>query len=164
MTGAEIIALAKKRGVAVEVFFGKLRVHGESERDESLVRLLRDNRQAVIDAFLEAETEPDRWRRLLAEKIETVAKMRCLPHPDAEAEAFRHIVIEYLNETHPNTDPRVCAHCGGPDLPLTPTLPFGVGNRHAWLHQHCATQWGERRRKAVIETLAGMGIVEPSPP
>ena len=122
MTGAEIIALAKKRGVAVEVFFGKLRVHAESEPDESLVRLLRDNRQAIIDAFLEAETEPDRWRRLLAEKIETIVKMRGLPRPDAEAEAFRHIVIEYLNETHPNTDPRVCAHCRGPDLPLTPIL------------------------------------------
>jgi hypothetical protein len=25
------------------------------------------------------------------------------------------------------------AHCRGSDLPLTPTLPFGVGDRHAWL-------------------------------
>jgi hypothetical protein len=54
MTGAEIIALAKKRGVTAEVFFGKLRIRAESEPDESLVRLLRDNRQAIIDAFLEA--------------------------------------------------------------------------------------------------------------
>ena len=69
MTGSEIIALARRSGVAVEVFFGKLRLHAESEPGEGLVRLLRDNRQTVIDAFLEAETEPNRWRRLLAEKI-----------------------------------------------------------------------------------------------
>ena len=154
MTGAEIIALAKERGVAVEMFFGKLRVH------ESLVRLLRDNRQAVIDAFVKAEPEPHRWRCLLAEKIET-RRMRGLPRPGAAAEAFRHIVIEYLNETHPSTEPRVCAHCGGPNLPPTSTLPFGVADRHTWLHQRCRGPWAEARRKTAIEALAAMGIVEP---
>ena len=162
MTGAEIIALAKKRGVAVEVFFGKLRVRAESEPDESLVRLLRDNRQAVIDAFLEAETEPDRWRRLLAEKIETIVKMRGLPRPDAEAEAFRHIVIEYLNETHPATDPRVCAHCRGPDLPLTPILAVW-GRRSSYVASSALSRpMGRGRRMAAVETLAAMGIMEPS--
>src|SRR5260370_30518628 len=83
MTGAEIIRIAGKQGIAAEVFLGKLRVHAECEPNEALVRLFRDNRQAVIDAFLEAETEPDRWHRLLAEKIETVVKMRRLPRRDA---------------------------------------------------------------------------------
>ena len=164
MSGAEIIALAKKRGVTVEVFFGKLRVRAESEPDESLVRLLRDNRQAIIDAFLEAETEPDRWRRLLSEKIETIVKVRDLPRPDAEAEAFRHIVIEYLNETHPKTDPGVCAHCRGPDLPLTPILPFGIADRHTWLHQRCHDRWADRRRMEAVASLARMGITETPPP
>jgi hypothetical protein len=164
VSGAEIIALAKKRGVAVGVFFGKLRVRAESEPDESLVRLLRDNRQAIIDAFLEAETDADRWRRLLSEKIETIVKVRGLPRPDVEAEAFRHIVTEYLNETHPNTDPRVCAHCRGPDLPLTPILPFGVGNHHSWLHQRCHDRWADRRRVEAVASLARMGIVESATP
>jgi hypothetical protein len=163
VTGAEIIALTKKCGVAVEVFCGKLRVQGEGDRDERLVGLLRDNRQAVIEAFLEAETAPDRWRRLLAEQLEVVVKTRGLRCADAEAEAFRHIVIEYLNQTHPSTDPRVCAHCRGPYLPLTPTLPFGVGDRHAWLHQRCHQQWTERRRAEAIAALAAMGVTEPPP-
>ena len=64
--------------------------------------------------------------------------------------------------THPNTDPHVCAHCGGRDLPLTPTLPFGVGNRHAWLDQRCRDPWAEARRAEAVATLAGMGIEEPS--
>jgi hypothetical protein len=163
MTGAEIIRIARKQGIAAEVFLGKLHVHAEREPDEALVRLLRNNRQAVIDALLEAETEPDRWRRLLAEKIETVVKMRGLPRRDAETEAFRDVVIGYLNETHPATDPRVCTYCGKPDLLLTPNLPLGVGHRHAWLHQHCAQAWREGRRKAAEEALGIMGIVEPAP-
>jgi hypothetical protein len=158
VSGAEIIALAKKRGVAVEVFFGKLRIRAESEPDESLVRLLRDSRQAIIDAFLEAETEPDRWRRLLSEKIETIVKMRGLPRPDAGAEAFQHIVTEYLNQTHPNTDPCVCVHCRGPDLPLTPILPFGVGDSHTWLHSDCWVPWRKRRQAEAIAALAEAGV------
>ena len=109
--------------------------------------------------------DPDtgaRWRRRFEDQSIVVQRARDLSPEQAKAEAFRHIVIEYLNETHPNTDPRVCAHCGGRDLPLTPTLPFGVGNRHAWLDQHCAQAWREGRRKAAIEALAAMGIVEPS--
>jgi hypothetical protein len=135
----------------------------EREPDDALVRLLRDNRKAVIDALLEAETEPDRWRRLLAEKIETLVKMRGLPRRDAETEAFRHLVIGHLDETHPDTDPRFCAHCGGQHHPLKPTLPFGVGDRHTWLHQHCAQAWSDGRREAAEEELAKMGIVEPAP-
>jgi hypothetical protein len=94
MTGAEAIALATRRGVTLEVFLGNLRVYSQGEPDESLVRLLRDNKQAVTDAILAAETEPDRWRRVLAEKIETIMQLRGLPRPDAEREAFKHVVIE----------------------------------------------------------------------
>jgi hypothetical protein len=161
MTSAEIIALAKRRGVTLGVFLDKLRVYSEGEPDESLLRLLRDNKQAVMDAILAVETEPERWQRLLAEKIETIVKVRGLTRLDAEREAFRHVVVEFANATHPDTDPRVCALCNKPSLPLTPTLPYGVGERHAWLHQHCHQQWSARRQYEVVATLAGMGIVEP---
>jgi hypothetical protein len=159
MTGAEIIALASKKGVAVEVFCGKLRANAESEPDESLVRLLRDNKRAVMDAILAAESEPDRWRRLVAEKIETIIKMRSLPQASAKAEAFKQVVIEYLDDTYPDTDPRVCAHCRRLDLPLTPTVPYGVG-RHAWLHPRCWEPWSEQRRVEAIAALAAMGVAE----
>ena len=54
------------------------------------------------------------------------------------------------------------AHCGGADLPLTPTLRFGAGDSNTRPHQLCRDPWAEVRRKAAIETLAIMGIVEPS--
>jgi hypothetical protein len=42
-------------------------------------------------------------------------QLRGLPRHDAEREAFQHLTVEYLNETHPNTDPTRCGHCGGPE-------------------------------------------------
>jgi len=86
---------------------------------------------------------------------------RGLPEYESRCEAYGIILVEYLNGSMLDTDPRVCAWCGKPNLPLTPTLPFGVGNRHAWLHQHCRDRWAEARHKAAIETLTIMGIVEP---
>jgi hypothetical protein len=77
MTGAEAIALAKRRGVALEVFLDKLRVYSEGEPD-GLVKLLRDNKQAVMDAILATETDSDRRRRALAEKVEIVMQLRGL--------------------------------------------------------------------------------------
>jgi hypothetical protein len=158
MTGAEAIALARRRGVTFGVFLGNLRVYSEGEPDESLVRLLRDNKQAVVDAILAAETESDRWRRILAEKVETIVKMRGLTRPDAEREAFQHVLIEYLNKTNPNTDPTRCGHCGGPETPDAILLPIGVGERHAWLHTDCWELWREARRTAAIAELAMMKI------
>jgi hypothetical protein len=121
----------------------------------------RDNKQDVIDAILVGETKSDRWRHVLAEKGETIMTIRGLPRPDAEREAFQHVVVEYLNEIHPDTDPRVCAHCGSPDLPLTRTLPFGVGERHAWLHHGCWVPWRAQRRVKAENDLARLSVVKP---
>jgi hypothetical protein len=162
MTGAEAIAVARTRGVALAVFLDKLRVYSEGEPDESLIRLLRDNKQVVMDAILAVETESDRRRRVLAEKVETIMQLRGLSRPDAEHEAFKHVLIEYLNATHPDTDPNRCAHCRGPETPDATPLPIGVGERHAWLHQRCRDRWAESRRKAAVEALAAIGIREPA--
>ena len=121
----------------------------------------RANKQEVIDAPLAAETEPHRWRRTLAEKVDTIVKMRGLTQRDAEHEALEHVVVEYSNATHPDTDTTRCGHCGGPETPDA-TLPFGVGERHTSLHQRCWVPWRERRWTEAIAALAAMGITEPA--
>jgi hypothetical protein len=124
--------------------------------------LLRDNKQAVMDAILAAETESDRWRRVLAEKIETVVKIRGLPRPEAEHEAFQHVLIEYLNVTHSDTDPNLCAHCGSPETPDATLLPIGWGDRHAWLHSGCLDPWRAQRRLRAEDDLARLGVARPA--
>jgi hypothetical protein len=161
MTGAEAIALARRRRVRLEVFLGKLRAYSESEADEILVRLLRANEQVVVDAILAAETESDRWRHALDENVETIVKIRGLTRPDAEREAFQHVVVEYSNETHPNSDPTRCGRCGGPETPDATLLPFGWGERPVWLHGDCWGPWRARRREVAVAELAAMKIEEP---
>jgi hypothetical protein len=114
------------------------------------------------DVELAAETEPNRWRRVLAEKIETILKIRGLPRPDAEREAFQHVLIEFLNVTHPDTDPTRCAQCGGPETPDAALLPIGCGDRHAWLHRGCWEPWRTRRRPMAEEELTRLGVARPA--
>jgi hypothetical protein len=98
-----------------------------------------------VDAILAAETESDRWRRILVEKVETIIQLRALPRLEAEREGFEHLMVEYLDSTHPNTDPTRCGHCGDPEPSAATLLPVGWGERHAWLHQRCWVPWRERR-------------------
>jgi hypothetical protein len=163
MTGAQAIALARRRGVTLEVFLGKLRVYSEGEPDEILVRLLRDNKQAVVDTLLEAEAESDRWKWRRAETIETIMHLRGLTRPDAEHEAFTHVLIEYLNETHPDTNPTRCAHYGGPETQDATLLPIGWGDRHAWLHHRCWAPWSECRRRRLSQPWRQSGSRSPLP-
>jgi hypothetical protein len=88
-------------------------------------------------------------------------QLRSMTRHDAERKAFRHLMVEYLNATHPNTDPNRCAHCGRFETPDQTLLPIGAGERHAWLHQCCRDRWAEAHRKAAVETLRNIGITEP---
>jgi hypothetical protein len=47
----------------------------------------RDNKQTVMDAI---QTVPDRWRRALAEKVETIMQLRGMTRHDAERARVRH--------------------------------------------------------------------------
>jgi hypothetical protein len=155
--------LLPQDGVTLEVFRGKLRIRSENEPDESLVRLLRDNKQAVVDAILAAETETERWRRRLAETIETIMTIRGLSRLEAERVAFDNLVTEYLNSTHPDTPSDRCCHCGRLEMSSDPLLPIGVGDRHAWLHSGCHVPWRERRKAEAEEDLARLGVAKPEP-
>jgi hypothetical protein len=83
-----------------------------------------------------AETESDRWRRALAEKVETVMTIRASQH---RSDALRSL-----------WPPRT------PDATL---LPIGWGERHAWLHSGCLDPWRTQRRLTAEEELARLGVV-----
>jgi hypothetical protein len=101
------------------------------------------------------------WRRRLENTVETVVRMRGLPPAEARKDAYRGLVVEYLNETHPNTDPTRCAYCGKVETPDATLLPFGWGERHAWLHRACADPWRSRRREVAVAELAALKIEAP---
>jgi hypothetical protein len=94
-----------------------------------------------------------RWRRKFEDRTIVVQRVRNLPHAEAERAAFDIVVVEFLNATHPDTDPNRCAWCGKPEA----LLPIGVGP-HAWLHSDCWAPWRARRQAEAIDQLAAMGI------
>jgi hypothetical protein len=108
--------------------------------------------------------EARKWRRTFADNVAAVLRVRNIPHIEAEKVAFENTAIEFLNATHPDTDPNRCAHCGGAETPDSVLRPVGAGARHSWLHSDCWEPWRECRKVEAIAMLAEAGITEPPPP
>jgi hypothetical protein len=99
--------------------------------------------------------------RFLAKRVWAFMQTKGIELPEAAREAFRHLVAEYSNATHPSTDPMRCAQCDEPESANNVLLPIGAGIRHVWVHNNCWEAWRAARRARVIEELAAMGIIEP---
>jgi hypothetical protein len=111
---------------------------------------------------LEAADDPPSdarcWRRKFEDRTIVVQRVRNLPKAEAERAAFDIVLVEFLNTTHPDTDPSRCAQCGRAETPDATLLPIGVGARHAWLHNHCWEAWRADRRAVAIAALAEAGV------
>jgi hypothetical protein len=118
------------------------------------------------DLFWNTEVSPLQptaveWRLRLESKVGTAMRMSGMDPIAARKEAFRGLVIDYLNETFPrNCDPNRCEHCRQAETSDSLLIPFGVGP-HAWLHRSCAEPWRESRREAAIAALAALKIEAP---
>jgi hypothetical protein len=83
---------------------------------------------------------------------------------EAEARAVEHCVTEWLNQ-HPSSSPAGhCVWCGNPERTGAAVVPFGVGERHAWLHPRCWPAWYRRRRADALAALGASGIPVPEAP
>jgi hypothetical protein len=100
-------------------------------------------------------------RQAFEAEVAHVMQIRGPSRREAEIVAFENILVEFLNATHPDTDPNRCARCGGPETPDVTLLPIGVGHRHAWLHRGCWEAWRAQRRVKAEGDLARLGVVKP---
>jgi hypothetical protein len=83
---------------------------------------------------------------------------------EAEARAVEHCVVEWLNR-HPSSSPAGhCAWCGSPESAGAAVVPFGVGERHTWLHPGCWREWHRRRRADALAALRSIGVPVPELP
>jgi hypothetical protein len=101
-----------------------------------------------------------RWLRKFEDRTIVVQRVRNLPQAEAERAAFEIVVVEFLNATHPDTDPNRCASCGKSETTDATLRPIGVGDRHAWLHDECWAPWREGRRAQAIAALAEAGVIK----
>jgi hypothetical protein len=97
-------------------------------------------------------------RQTFEAEIARVMQIRGLSRLEAERAAFDIVLVEFLNATHPDTNPNRCAYCGKPEAPDATLLPIGWSDRHAWLHPDCGAPWRADRRAKGIAALAEAGV------
>jgi hypothetical protein len=111
-----------------------------------------------LDDLLNPPPPPE--RQAFEAEVAGVMQIRGLSRRDAKIAAFETVLFERLNATHPDTDPIRCCHCGGRETPDATLLPFGWGDRHAWLHGDCWKRWRDQRRANAAHDLARLGVVK----
>ena len=85
-----------------------------------------------------------------------------LSRGDAEREAFKACIVEWLRRNPVLSQPGACAHCGAPETPGSGVVvPFGTDtNGHTWLHHACWRAWSAEQWAAATVALAGLGIFD----
>ena len=156
---AEILACARAQGVAVSLKGDRIVLEGDRPCPTWLVSVVSESKAEIVVEL--RRTIGDGWPWLFEERVAHVMRLRNLPQVEAERAAYEIVLVEFLNASHPDTDPNRCGQCGKSETPGEILLPIGVG-RHAWLHDRCWQAWRDRRRTEAIAMLAEAGITKPS--
>jgi hypothetical protein len=103
----------------------------------------------------------DDWRRRYEARVRAAEDVAGMSRVDADHEAFRSCIAEFLNANpSPSTDDR-CAWCEKVETAGTPLLPYGTEpGTHAWLHAECWEAWYRDRCAEAVKSLANMGVIE----
>ena len=79
----------------------------------------------------------------------------------AEAAAFESCVIEWMSRNPVPSTPGRCLGCGQPEHTHDRLALFGTeATGHAWLHNHCWSDWYAGRKADSATALAALGIEE----
>ena len=98
------------------------------------------------------------WRARFDERAGFLEHDGGLSRLEAEVQAFKQCIVEWLNANPSFSLAGRCAWCGKPETPSAMVLPFGAGEHHAWLHADCWPVWRQSRRSEAVLALRGMGI------
>jgi hypothetical protein len=135
-------------------------VRGPSAMPESIVRDLARHKMEVIELLgrRRPPSNAEDWFALFHERAAVLEFDGGLTRSEAEARALEHCLVEWLNQ-YPSSSPAGhCAWCGNPESTDAAIVPFGVGERHAWLHPHCWPAWHRRRRADALAALRRFGL------
>lgn len=100
------------------------------------------------------------WQAHFNERAAVAEYEGAIPRPQAERQAFRCCVSEWLCRNPATSEPGQCAWCQRGDLPGRAVLPYGDAiHGHTHLHGECWPAWWDNRHHAAVEALAGFGIV-----
>jgi len=105
-----------------------------------------------------ADWTAEDWRARFDERAGFLEHDGGLVRIEAEVQAFKHCIVEWLNANPISSPAGRCAWCGKSETPGAMVLPFGAGEHHAWLHADCWLAWHQSRRAEAARALRRMGI------
>jgi hypothetical protein len=165
MSAVEVLRLAHENGVRLGVAGSDLILDAVREPEPNVLEAIRRNKSeivALLGAHHDERTAED-WKAFYDERAGIGEFDGGQSREQAEAMAFEHCVVEWLNRHPWRTDPGRCAACGEPDHEGHAVVPFGTESHgHAWLHPGCWEGWYEDRKAEAITALAAMGIEKPA--
>jgi hypothetical protein len=132
---AEILTCTRAHGVAVRLKGDRLILEGDRPRPTWLLPVVSESKAEIVAEL--RRTVGGGWPWLFEERVAYVMRLRDLPRAEAERAAYDIVLVEFLNVTHPDTDPTRCGQCGAREEPGQVLLPIGAGERNTWLHSNC---------------------------
>lgn len=166
MTPAIMIANANADGVAVFLTpHGTVRLRGPQAAMAKWMPILRLHKPALA-ALLQnpgpvADWQADDWRTYFNERAAIAEYDGALPRHEAEQQAWRCCVAEWLCRNPVTSEPGQCAWCQRGETNSLPLLPHGdTIQGHTWLHGECWPAWYAQRRQAAIAALKAIVLHE----
>src|SRR5262249_21808651 len=84
-----------------------------------------------------ADWTAEDWRARFDERAGFLEHDCGLSRVEAEAKAFEHCIIEWLNASPSPSSAGRCTWCGEAETPSAMVLPYRAGDHHAWVHAEC---------------------------
>lgn len=164
-----IEALKAARAAAVEILLDgdDLVLEAPACPPPAVLDLLSQHKPEII-----ALLRPDRdgltgedWRAFFDERAAMAEFDGGLTRDQAEAQAFRYCVMQWLNRNPSSSVAGRCASCGQAEAKHAMVLPYGTDpGAHTWLHAECWQVWQKTRRAQAMKALTAMGIGPASVP
>lgn len=161
MSPAQALQVARAAGIHIKIDGGHLLLEAAAEPPAAILDLLSRNKASILTML---QPRPDGWSaedwHIFFEERASIGEFEGgLSRAKAEAQAFDHCVIEWLNRNPAVSAFGRCLECGRGERPGDPLLPFGTKpSGHVWLHDACWPAWHRTRKADAVAALRAMGI------
>jgi hypothetical protein len=163
MNAAEILEEARNSRVRISVEGNGLVLAAPAPPPTGLLAAMVEHKADLIALLLEVGWTRAEWLSFYRDRVDALERGGGLLREDAEALAYQHCVVEWLNQNPAVSDAGQCLVCGQDDGASDAIVPFGVHPRgRSWLHGKCWSQWNADRQEQARKALTLMGIQEPA--
>ena len=156
MNAVEALTAAHVAGIQLGVDGEDLVWSASAPPPTAVIDLLVSHKAEVV-ALLRPSPDgwsAEDWQVFFDERAGIVEFDGGLPRADAEAQAFKCCVVEWLNRNPVHSPAGQCLGCGD-GARAHPLLPYGVEpTGHVWLHSRCWEAWHANRRAKAVAVLS----------